>query len=176
MYEYRPIRAEELQFVYRRIEAENLFWCLDCEYQKPDFREWMQKFLRKDVLMVGGFVDGDFAGVLMAHGISQRSRCAEIGVCGFHKYFGEADALARGAMLYLFDNYDCTSALGRIAVPNLHALRMLDAVGFSRVARVKDMFWYERKGKYVDGIIVYADAASVESACTAEERYPSIAQ
>lgn len=132
-----------------------------------DRDEWSPEVLvrfmsRPDVLVLGGDVDGVPAGFMTLHPVTPRTMTAEIGVAAFRPFFGQAAALCRGALLWACENLELTSFLGKVAAPNRHVLAMLGQVGFRELGRVPGLFWYSRKQRFVDGVLVMATPESIQ--------------
>ena len=154
----------DFERVFQRLEQDGLFWALDCEWESPEWARWLRSCIREDVLMLEGLVDGEPAGLLKLSPFMARTRCGEIGVAAYRDFFRHAAWLARGACLWCFERMDCESLVGRVAVPNRHALRMAPQVGFRVLGRVPGMCWHGKKQQFVDGVLVLATPESVREA------------
>lgn len=168
MIDFRVVRNSELPMLYAAMEAENILWAMWPEHGMTcTEEEFCAAMGREDVLVLLGRVDGDAAGVLtLTPFCSDRTRCGEVGLCGRRKYFSMAAMLCRSALLWCYDNLELRSMVGRVPCPNRHILRMLEAVGFSRAAKLEGLVWYERQQKFVDGWLVTATRESIERSMT----------
>lgn len=170
-YTYRRIYDPfEHAAVYRRLKDEGLLWCLFSEIE-PD--EWSEELYIKMHNSAGiretwgGYIDGELAGLayVMPFCSSPRTRCAEIGLTAFRPHFKHAARLARGGLLTILNHHGETikSLVGRVPAPNRHILNMLDTLGFQRMFKIPELFWYTRLQKHVDGWIVFADCKDIKA-------------
>lgn len=160
------INAGELAEIYRRLKEEKLLWAV---WSDIDDEEWTEslfvKFLsRDDTLVLGGYIDGELAGVMTMRPAEMKSLTANIGLTAFRKFFKQAVPLCMGALLWACDTQDMKSILGRVAAPNRHILRLLSSLGFKEIGRVPGMTWYTRKQAFVDGVLVLATVESIRAA------------
>ena len=159
------IRRDQLAAIYRRLADEGLLWAV---WSDIDGEQWSEDFFvsmldRPEMLVLGGYVDGALAGVMTLNPLIQRTRTLEIGLTAFRDYFGQAEALCRGALLWACETQDVASFLGRVAAPNRHILRMLGRLGFRELGRVPGLGWYTRKQDFVEGVLVLATPASIRA-------------
>jgi len=166
---YRVIRPEDrktLQYIYERLQAEDLLWTV---YPEVDPEEWsLDKFLRihtAPLHVLAGYVDGEMAGVMLSWPFreSWKNRVLEIGLTAFRKHFRIATPLCRGALLWACDSLQPTSIIGRVACPSHHILRLLDSVGFSKLGRIPGLCWFTRKQQWVDGWLVMATPETIKA-------------
>lgn len=162
---YRILVDEaDLAPLFDKLKEEDLFWCLTPEKAHWSREAWLKAYTDPRVLVLAGYVGGELAGFMTVWPYRPVTRCAEVGLCAFRRHFRQAARLCAGALVWAFDNLDARTLLGHVPAPNRHILRMLDAVGFSRLCLIPGLTFYERKGTFVDGWLVGADRASVEKA------------
>lgn len=160
---YRVLDEAGCAAAFARLRDGGLLWAFDCEWEEPSLERWMRVCTRPDVLLLEGLVDGVAAGLMKIAPFQERTLCGEVGVAAYRGFFAPAAWLARGACLWCFAHLDCVSLLGRVAVPNRHALRMAPQVGFRELCRVPGMCWYGRKQRFVDGALLLATPESVQA-------------
>ena len=160
---YRVLDEAGCAAAFARLRDGGLLWAFDCEWEEPSLERWMRVCSRPDVLLLEGLVDGVAAGLMKIAPFQERTLCGEVGVAAYRGFFAPAAWLARGACLWCFAHLDCVSLLGRVAVPNRHALRMAPQVGFRELCRVPGMCWYGRKQRFVDGALLLATPESVQA-------------
>lgn len=153
---------DEYERVFQQLKADNLFWAFDCEYEEPDKLYWIERCKRPDMLLLEGLINGEPAGLLKVVPFMERTRCGEIGVVSYRDFFSMAAWLARGAFLWCFEHLDCVCLVGRVPLPNRHALRMARKVGFVELGRIEQMCWYSKKQRFVDGVFMKATKETVQ--------------
>lgn len=145
--------------------ADGLMWSLCPDYgDDMTEAEFMALYGRDDCLVLGGFVDGELGGFLVIWPYRRVTRCAEIGLCAFRKFFSVAPRLCIGGLLWAFEHLDMVAMVGHVPAPSRHVLAMLEQVGFGRRALIPDLLWFARKERFVSGWLVMADRVSVETA------------
>jgi hypothetical protein len=156
--------------IYRRLRDEDLLWALYSEVEPEEWSEDLYIKMHNSSTMRetwGGFIDGELAGVacIWPFDGSYRTRCAEISVTAFRKYFDQAARLARGCLLEMLNTHKdkLCSFIGRVPVPNRHVLNMLGSLGFERKLRIPKLFWYTKAQKHVDGWIVFAEPSDIKA-------------
>lgn len=164
------LHEADYRAIYEAMREDDTLWSA---WPDIDPDEWTPEIVvrlmsRPDVLVLGGAIDGVPAGFMTLHPVTQRTLTAEIGVAAFRPFFRQAAALCRGALLWACDNLELSSFLGKVAAPNRHVLAMLGQVGFYELGRVPGLFWYTRKQRFVDGVLVMATPESIRK-ISAEE-------
>lgn len=164
------LHEADYRAIYEAMREDDTLWSA---WPDIDPDEWTPEIVvrlmsRPDVLVLGGAIDGLPAGFMTLQAVSRRSMTAEIGVAAFRPFFRQAAALCRGALLWACDNLELSSFLGKVAAPNRHVLAMLGQVGFRELGRVPGLFWYTRKQRFVDGVLVMATPESIRK-ISAEE-------
>ena len=166
---YRVIAPEDKQtlaYIYERLRTEDLLWTV---YPEVDPEEWsLERFYsihQAPLHVLAGYVDGEMAGVMLSWPFreSWKNRVLEIGLTAFRKHFAQAVPLCRGALIWACDHLQPTAIIGRVACPSHHILRLLDAVGFSKLGKVPGLCWYTRKQTHVDGWLVMATPESIHA-------------
>ena len=161
---YQVMQPADLPMLYAVLHAERTLWAIWPEHGDDCTEEQFCSAMgAEDMLVLGGYIDGDLAGVLTLRPFcSDRTLCGEVGLTALRKYFPVAAPLCRSALLWCYDNLELRTMVGRVACPNRHILRMLGQVGFSRAALIPGLCWYGRKQQFVDGWLVTATRRSVE--------------
>ena len=149
--------------IYRRMLHDDLLWAAwpdtdDCEWSEDYFCD---RLARGNILVIGGYVRDELAGVMTLTAVAEKTLCAEIGLTAFREHFPIARELCAGALIRGFELTGAKSFIGRIAAPHKHILRMFATLGFEKLGRVPGMIWHSRKGNFVDGILVAATPDSV---------------
>lgn len=154
---YKVLAHEwQLARVYERMRTEDLLWAAWPDEEEMDERYFIQRLGRDDTLVIGGYVDGELAGIMTLTAVAKNTLCAEIGLTAFRQYFGIAHGLCHGALLWAFELTGAKSFIGRIAAAHRHILRMFAALGFYELGRVPGMIWHARRHKFMDAVIVVA--------------------
>lgn len=165
MYEYKVI-IDDSDFleVYHRMLDENLLWAFFPEFEPEDLNDEsaIAMFSRKELLMLGGYVDGKLAGILTLCPLRYRSRGGEIGVLAFRKYFKIAIDLCRGALEWVFRTQNVDSVVGYIPTASRQSLRIYEQLGFESLGRIPGMYWYTRKQKFVGAEVVVLTRETIE--------------
>lgn len=164
------LHESQYRALYERLCKEDLLWAV---WPDVDAEDWTPEVFvgllsMPDTLVLGGYIDGVLAGIMTLRPVAARSLTAEIGLTGFRSYFAQAEDLCRGALLWACTHLDVASFLGRVAAPNRHITRMLSCLGFRELGRVPGMYWYTRKQKFVDGVLVLATPDSVRATVNRE--------
>lgn len=165
--EYKVIlNAEELTAMYRRLKEERLLWAIWSDVDEDEWTEsqFVRFMTRQDTLVLGGYIDGELAGVMTLRPAEPKSQTGFIGLTAFRKFFKQAVPLCMGGLLWACDTQDMVSVLGRVAAPNRHILRLLASLGFKEIGRVPGLTWYTRKQAFVDGVLVLATVDSIRAA------------
>lgn len=149
--------------IYRRMLHDDLLWAAwpdtdDCEWSEDYFCD---RLARDTILIIGGYVRGELAGVMTLTPVAEKTLCAEIGLTAFREHFPIARDLCAGALARGFELTSAKSFIGRIAAPHRHILQMFASLGFKEMGRVPGLIWHSRKRKFVDGILVFATPDSV---------------
>lgn len=157
------LHAAQYREIYARMRAERLLWAAWPDVAAGEWtpEDFCRRLGRKDMYVLGGYIDGELAGVLLLWPVAQRTLCAEVGLTAFRRYFGQARELCRGALLHACRQLDLSAIIGRVAAPNRHILRMLGGLGFAELGRVPGMIWYAALQKFVDGVLVMATPSSI---------------
>ena len=167
---YQILNPDTYPDVFERMQNDGLLWPFFPELgSKMDVDTFCALYSRPDLLLLGGFIDGDLAGVLSLCPYRPATRVGEIGLCAFRKSFSDAPRLCVGALLWCFDRLDLAALVGHVPATSHHVMWMLDRVGFRRVVRLPDLMWLDRRGRFVDGWVVVAERKNVEDASTIME-------
>lgn len=156
----RVLKADDFHRMYPRMVEDRLLWAFWPQYLDDWWTE--EKFVSllsaRDSVVVGVEVDGVVGGFLhlWPYCGSEFTKAGEVGVCAFRKYFPLASQMCRVVVRYVFSHFDCSCLIGHIPVHNIHALRMLESVGFTKVCRVPEMGYFARKDRFSDGWLVNA--------------------
>lgn len=156
-YTYRVLISEkDFANISARMRDEGLLWAF---FPEIDPNEWdnsrvAQYLSRKDMLILGGYIDGELAGFLTLVPLRFRGRAGEIGLLAFRKFFKDALPLATGAFDWVFRTQDCDALLGFIPVASRQSMRLFSLLGFVPMGRVPNMSWYAKKRRFVDCEIV----------------------
>lgn len=170
--EYKVIlNAEELAGIYRRLREEKLLWAVWSDIDEEEWTEnlFVRMLTREDMLVLGGYIDGELAGVMTLRPAEPKSLTGNIGLTAFRKFFRQAVPLCMGGLLWACDTQDMKSVIGRVAAPNRHILRLLESLGFKEIGRVPGLTWYTRKQAFVDGVLVLATVDSIRTAAAGME-------
>lgn len=154
------LAKEDFRAMYPRMRDGGLLWTMWPQYPSAWWSE--ERFIAllgdEKSAVIGGYVNGQLGGFLhlWPYGGSLYTKVGEAGVCAFREYFPYAQEMCKAAMEYVFAHFDCSCLIGHIPVQNIHALKMLEAVGFKKVCRVPQMGYFARKDMFTDGYIVLA--------------------
>lgn len=150
------INTEDFASISARMRDEGLLWAF---FPEIDPNEWdnarvAQYLGRQDMLVLGGYIDGELAGFLTLVPLRFRGRAGEIGLLAFRKFFKDALPLVTGAFDWIFRTQDCDALLGFIPVASRQSMRLFSSLSFVSMGRVPNMSWYAKKRRFVDCEIV----------------------
>lgn len=153
--------------LFRQMEAEGLLPFAMSARAKPTLRDWLalteQGAARRDGVALLRCEDA--AGEILGCGLFTRQpyRVWHFDFTAFRAGFSVAAEQARGGFRWVFEHLDCTSIMGVCPLPNRHAWKLAGSCGFRVLARLPEACFYARKGKYVDGILVFCTADDLDA-------------
>lgn len=160
---YRILKPQEYSTVFKQIVIDKTLWAFNPSIIDFTEEKWYTYCSDMKILSLGIFCNGSLGGILQGWGFTENSRVMEIAAIAFRDFVKYAIEGMRGAVHWCFDNIDCACLLARIPTQNRHVINILTKTGFEKQGIIPELFWDNKRQKFVNGRIWICTPANLQS-------------